>query len=119
MDPFEAWAEAIVDRTGYRVRWVEAWHHHVRLGSIHCGTDVLRQVRRNRTPRPAVTSSAVLTSTLERRQTCAVIGGELPGISIFVIALPDAPTSSYGARKVGGEVPGDVAARHGRRSFAV
>ncbi|MGW3773525.1 protein-arginine deiminase family protein [Actinomadura verrucosospora] len=42
VDLFEAWTEAVADRIGYRVTWVEAWYYHVRLGSIHCGTNVLR-----------------------------------------------------------------------------
>jgi hypothetical protein len=42
VDLFEAWTEAVADRIGYRVSWVEAWYYHVRLGSIHCGTNVLR-----------------------------------------------------------------------------
>lgn len=42
VDLFEAWTEAVADRIGYRVRWVETWYYHVRLGSIHCGTNVLR-----------------------------------------------------------------------------
>lgn len=37
-DLFEACSEAVADR----VSWVEAWYYHVRLGSIHCGTNVLR-----------------------------------------------------------------------------
>ncbi|WP_157245740.1 protein-arginine deiminase family protein [Nonomuraea typhae] len=46
VDLFEAWTEAIADRLGYRVHWVEAWYYHVRLGSIHCGTNVLRAAPR-------------------------------------------------------------------------
>ncbi|MFD0686188.1 protein-arginine deiminase family protein [Actinomadura fibrosa] len=42
VDLFEAWTEAVADQLGYRVSWVEAWYYHVRLGSIHCGTNVLR-----------------------------------------------------------------------------
>ncbi|MEU8123834.1 protein-arginine deiminase family protein [Spirillospora sp. NPDC049024] len=42
VDLFEAWTEAVADRIGYRVSWVEAWYYHVRLGSIHCGTNTLR-----------------------------------------------------------------------------
>ncbi|WP_141585658.1 protein-arginine deiminase family protein [Actinomadura sp. WMMA1423] len=42
VDLFEAWTEAVADRLGYRVSWVEAWYYHVRLGSIHCGTNTLR-----------------------------------------------------------------------------
>jgi protein-arginine deiminase (PAD) len=44
VDLFEAWTEAVADLSGYRVHWVEAWYYHVRLGSIHCGTNVLRTV---------------------------------------------------------------------------
>ncbi|MFI6292536.1 protein-arginine deiminase family protein [Nonomuraea sp. NPDC050790] len=48
VDLFEGWTEAVADRLGYRVQWVEAWYYHVRLGSIHCGTNVLRSAPANR-----------------------------------------------------------------------
>ncbi|MFD9943417.1 protein-arginine deiminase family protein [Nonomuraea sp. NPDC059023] len=48
VDLFEAWTEAVADKLGYRVQWVEAWYYHVRLGSIHCGTNVLRAVPADR-----------------------------------------------------------------------
>jgi hypothetical protein len=43
VDVFEAWTDAVASSLGLRVEWVDAWYYHVRLGSIHCGTNVIRR----------------------------------------------------------------------------
>ena len=40
---FELWMAAIAEHLGVRLRFVDSWFYHVRLGEIHCGTNVLRR----------------------------------------------------------------------------
>ena len=48
VDLFEAYTRIRLEALGNRVRFVDSWYYHVRLGEIHCGTQVLRR------PSPAV-----------------------------------------------------------------
>ena len=60
VDVFEAWTDAVARSLGLVVQWVDAWYYHVRLGSIHCGTNVIRRPRTDRTSawwRQAVTAA--------------------------------------------------------------
>ena len=50
VDLFQAYTHVILDALGLRAHWVDSWFYHVRLGEIHCGTNVLRTVPRTRTP---------------------------------------------------------------------
>lgn len=43
VDVFEAWTDAVAAGLGLHVEWVDAWYYHLRLGSIHCGTNVIRR----------------------------------------------------------------------------
>lgn len=49
VDVFEAWTDAVARSLGLTVQWVDAWYYHIRLGSIHCGTNVIRRPRTDRT----------------------------------------------------------------------
>ncbi|WP_410581830.1 protein-arginine deiminase family protein [Amycolatopsis sp. lyj-108] len=49
VDVFEAWTDAVARSLGLVVQWVDAWYYHIRLGSIHCGTNVIRRPRTDRT----------------------------------------------------------------------
>jgi hypothetical protein len=42
IDLFEASVLAVADELGVQVHWVDSWFYHVRLGEIHCGSNVLR-----------------------------------------------------------------------------
>jgi len=51
VDLFEAYTQIIIESIGLQVHWADSWFYHVRLGEIHCGTNVKRQPRiRGRTP---------------------------------------------------------------------
>jgi hypothetical protein len=43
VDLFEAYTQIVVESLGLRVCWVDSWFYHVRLGEIHCGTNVIRR----------------------------------------------------------------------------
>lgn len=43
VDLFEAFTWAQLTSIGNAVRFVDSWYYHVRLGEIHCGTQVLRR----------------------------------------------------------------------------
>jgi Protein-arginine deiminase (PAD) len=42
VDIFEAYAQLVLESLGLTVHWVDSWYYHVRFGSIHCGTNVIR-----------------------------------------------------------------------------
>ncbi len=42
IDMFEASILAVADELGVPVHWIDSWYYHVRMGEIHCGTNVLR-----------------------------------------------------------------------------
>ena len=42
VDLFEAYVLAVADELDARVSWIDSWFYHVRIGEIHCGTNVLR-----------------------------------------------------------------------------
>lgn len=42
VDLFEASVLAVADELGVTVSWVDSWFYHVRMGEIHCGSNVLR-----------------------------------------------------------------------------
>lgn len=42
VDLFELYTQLALESMGKRVHWVDGWYYHVRLGGIHCGTNVLR-----------------------------------------------------------------------------
>jgi hypothetical protein len=42
VDLFEAYVLAVGDELDARVSWIDSWFYHVRIGEIHCGTNVLR-----------------------------------------------------------------------------
>ncbi|WP_062059625.1 protein-arginine deiminase family protein [Aquimarina longa] len=46
---FEAYTQIVAESLHLTVHWVDSWFYHVRLGGIHCGTNVIRrpQVRRS------------------------------------------------------------------------
>jgi hypothetical protein len=50
VDLFQAYTHALLDAQGLHPRWVDSWFYHVRLGEIHCGTNVLRKVPKVKTP---------------------------------------------------------------------
>jgi len=43
VDLFEAYTQIIMEHLGQHVHWVDSWYYHVRLGEIHCGTNVIRR----------------------------------------------------------------------------
>lgn len=49
VDLFQAYTHVIVDALGVRPAWIDTWYYHVRLGEIHCGTNVLRRPPRRGT----------------------------------------------------------------------
>ena len=49
VDLFEAAVLAVADEIGATVSWVDSWFYHVRIGEIHCGSNVLRLPRRGGT----------------------------------------------------------------------
>ena len=42
VDLFETYVMAVADELEARVSWIDSWFYHVRIGEIHCGTNVLR-----------------------------------------------------------------------------
>ncbi|MGN6665117.1 MAG: protein-arginine deiminase family protein [Solirubrobacterales bacterium] len=42
VDLFQAYTHALLDAQGLKPVWVDSWFYHVRVGEIHCGTNVLR-----------------------------------------------------------------------------
>jgi len=43
IDLFEAYTQIVMEHLGQHVHWVDSWFYHVRLGEIHCGTNVIRK----------------------------------------------------------------------------
>ncbi|CAM2067207.1 Protein-arginine deiminase (PAD) [Sulfidibacter corallicola] len=43
VDLFQVYTHIALASIGLKAEWVEAWYYHVRLGAIHCGTNVLRR----------------------------------------------------------------------------
>ena len=43
VDLFEACIEVQLEALGLKVHFVDSWYYHIRLGEIHCGTNVLRK----------------------------------------------------------------------------
>lgn len=43
VDLFEFYTEIVADILNLQVRWIDSWFYHVRLGEIHCGTNVVRR----------------------------------------------------------------------------
>jgi hypothetical protein len=41
-DVFELYTQILLEALGLTVHWVDSWYYHVRIGEIHCGTNVLR-----------------------------------------------------------------------------
>jgi hypothetical protein len=50
VDLFEAYTHLLLRSLGIRPGWVDSWYYHVRLGEIHCGTNVLRMPPRGVPP---------------------------------------------------------------------
>ncbi len=46
VDLFEAFVRLRLEALGVRVHFVDTWYYHIRLGEIHCGTNVLRYAPR-------------------------------------------------------------------------
>lgn len=46
VDLFELWMTAVSEELGVTLHFVDSWDYHLRLGEIHCGTNVLRRPRR-------------------------------------------------------------------------
>ncbi|MGN6216321.1 MAG: protein-arginine deiminase family protein [Solirubrobacterales bacterium] len=42
VDLFQAYTHALLDAQGLRPAWIDSWYYHIRMGEIHCGTNVLR-----------------------------------------------------------------------------
>jgi hypothetical protein len=42
VDVFEAYMTVVARALGITLHWVDSWFYHVRLGELHCGTNVLR-----------------------------------------------------------------------------
>lgn len=45
VDLFQAYTQIVAESLNYRVHWVDSWFYHVRLGGLHCGTNVVRRPR--------------------------------------------------------------------------
>jgi hypothetical protein len=43
IDLFEAYITLVLAPFGLKVHWVDSWFYHVRLGEVHCGTNVQRK----------------------------------------------------------------------------
>ncbi|HET6979145.1 MAG TPA: protein-arginine deiminase family protein [Pyrinomonadaceae bacterium] len=43
VDLFEAFIQVQLEALGLTVHFVDSWYYHIRLGEIHCGTNVLRK----------------------------------------------------------------------------
>lgn len=52
VDLFEASILAVTDELGLTVNWIDSWFYHLRLGEIHCGTNLLRAPPRGRSVPP-------------------------------------------------------------------
>ena len=50
LDLFEVYVELVAAELEVPLFWVDAWYYHIRLGGIHCGTNVLRMPRRGSLP---------------------------------------------------------------------
>jgi hypothetical protein len=48
IDLFEAYTSVALLPTGAAIHWVDSWFYHLRLGEIHCGTNVLRSKAKDR-----------------------------------------------------------------------
>lgn len=48
VDLFEAYTQIVMEHLGQQVHWVDSWYYHVRLGELHCGTNVIRRPSWNR-----------------------------------------------------------------------
>jgi hypothetical protein len=48
VDLFEAYTQLVIEACGPKVHWVDTWFYHVRLGGLHCGTNVLRAPHQER-----------------------------------------------------------------------
>lgn len=48
VDLFEAYTHALLRDQGCTPAWIDTWYYHVRHGEIHCGTNVLRAVPKDR-----------------------------------------------------------------------
>jgi hypothetical protein len=48
VDLFEAYTQIVLEQLGQQVHWVDSWFYHVRLGEIHCGSNVIRRPALNR-----------------------------------------------------------------------
>jgi hypothetical protein len=49
VDLFEAYIQTVANHHGFDVCWVDTWYYHLRLGQIHCGTNVVRNPNPKRT----------------------------------------------------------------------
>ncbi len=49
VDLFEAYIQTVANYHGFDVCWVDTWYYHLRLGQIHCGTNVVRNPSPKRT----------------------------------------------------------------------
>ncbi|MBW4707391.1 protein-arginine deiminase domain-containing protein [Roseobacter sp. YSTF-M11] len=47
VDLFEAFIQTRLEALGLKVHFVDTWYYHIRLGEIHCGTNVLRRAPRH------------------------------------------------------------------------
>jgi len=43
VDLFEAYTQVLAESLGLEVHWIDSWFYHVRMGEIHCGTNVIRR----------------------------------------------------------------------------
>lgn len=50
VDLFEAYTQVLAESLGLKVHWIDSWFYHVRLGEIHCGTNVIRKPPKNQAP---------------------------------------------------------------------
>jgi hypothetical protein len=45
LDLFETYVELVAAELDVPLFWIDAWHYHVHLGGLHCGTNILRLPR--------------------------------------------------------------------------
>jgi hypothetical protein len=50
LDLFETYVELIAAELDVPLCWIDAWHYHIHLGGLHCGTNVLRVPKRGSLP---------------------------------------------------------------------
>jgi hypothetical protein len=50
VDLFETYVELVAAELDVPLFWIDAWHYHVHLGALHCGTNILRSPRRGSLP---------------------------------------------------------------------